>query len=315
MKPEFSIVIPVYNEDESLRELLAQIKKSFSYSRKAFEIIFVDDGSTDRTLEMLQEFEKNEKNVKVYSFRRNMGKSKAMVLGFQMATGKYIATLDADLQDDPKNIRSMHEKMVKGNFDLVTGWRKNRKDSPRKVLSSRIFNNLVSFLFGVKVHDLNSGLKLYTATLAKDLKLYGGMHRFVPVIAHEMGYKIAEKETAHHPRKYGVSKYKFSKIFTDIPDLLTIYFLTKYNNRPLHFFGKIGSIMLGVGMIVLAYLTILRLFGERIGGRPLLLFGVLLVLAGLQTVLAGLVADLVVNFNNKDSEKYPIKYESAPTKR
>ncbi len=308
MQKEFSIVVPVLNEEESLRELVVNIKDSFESLKKSYEIIFIDDGSTDRTLEILKILERSNRNIRVYSFRRNLGKSPALMLGFQKAKGKYIITLDADLQDDPKNIKVLYQRLTKNGYDIVTGWRKERKDKLIKKISSRLFNKIVSILFGLKVHDLNSGLKIYKSQAAKDLKIYGGMHRFIPVIAKELGYSVGEKETLHHPRKYGVSKYKASKIFTDIPDLITIYFLTKYTRRPLHFFGKIGSIIFAIGMIILAYLSYLHFIGERIGNRPLLLFGVLLVITGIQTIFTGLLADLTVNLNSEDHDEFPIKY-------
>lgn len=312
---DFSIIIPIYNEQESIRELIANIRRAFSGIKKTYEIIFVDDGSTDKTLSILKHAANENKDIKIYSFRKNLGKSPALMLGFAKATGKVIVTLDADLQDDPVNIKDLYQKLVKNGSDIVTGWRKNRQDSLFKKLSSKLFNSVVSVLFGLKVHDLNSGLKIYKSEVAKDLKIYGGMHRFIPVIANEMGYIVSEKEALHHPRKYGVSKYKFTKIFTDIPDLITIYFLTKYTRRPLHFFGKIGTVVLGIGVVILLYLSYLRLFlDERIGSRPLLLFGVLMVIAGVQTIFTGLLADLMVNLNSKDNNDFPVKYSSDSEK-
>lgn len=310
MQTDFSIVIPVFNEDESLRELVANIKGAFLNNKKSYEIIFIDDGSTDRSFEILRQFEYANKNIKVYSFRKNLGKSPALMLGFQKATGRFIVTLDADLQDDPTNIMSLYQRLTKSKLDLVTGWRKQRKDSSFKVVTSKIFNKTVSIMFGVKLHDLNSGLKLYRSETAKELRIYGGMHRFIPIIAADIGFSVGEKDILHHARKYGVSKYKFTKVFTDIPDLITIYFITKYNRRPLHFFGKIGGLLFSAGLVALLYLFYLRLAGERIGDRPLLLFGILLVLVGLQIALTGLVADLIVNKNDSDKDYYPMKYES-----
>ncbi|HVZ12107.1 MAG TPA: glycosyltransferase family 2 protein [Patescibacteria group bacterium] len=313
MQKDFSIVIPVLNEEESVRELVQKIKQSFARIKKTYEIIFVDDGSTDKTLEVLKLLKRDNREIKIYSFRKNLGKSPALMLGFEKASGKYIVTLDGDLQDDPVNITALHHALTKGNFDLVTGWRKDRKDGSIKRISSKIFNGLVSILFGTHLNDLNSGLKIYNAEAAKELKIYGGMHRFIPLILSEMGYKVSEYATVHHERKYGVSKYKFSKIFTDIPDLVTIYFITKYNRRPLHFFGKIGGVSFLIGLIMLGYLSILHFEGHRIGNRPLLIFGALFVLAGIQTIFTGLIADLVVNFQTKGAEEFPIKYSSEAT--
>ena len=308
---DFSIIVPVFNEEESLRELISNIKKVFGNTKKTYEVIFVDDGSTDKSLDILKRIASENKNVRALSFRKNSGKSQALTLGFQMTNGKYIATLDADLQDDPANIMPLFQKMTRGQYDLVTGWRKNRQDNLLKILSSRLFNRfVVPLLFGIKFNDLNSGLKVYKSEAAKSLRIYGGMHRFIPVIAAEIGFSVTEKEVLHHRRKYGESKYKSSKILTDLPDLLTIYFIMKYNRRPLHFFGKIGGIVFAIGLIILVYLSYLRLFlDQRIGDRPLLLLGILLVIAGIQTLFTGLLADLIVNTNSKEDE-FSIKYDS-----
>lgn len=306
----YSIIIPVFNEEESLKELLQTIKKSFSRIKKSYEIIFIDDGSFDSSLDILKRLEKDNKEIRVFSFRRNLGKSNALMMGFQQARGEFIVTMDADLQDDPSNIKALETKLIKGDFDMVTGWRKDRRDSPYKKITSHIFNNIVSHLFAIKIHDLNSGLKLYRQEVVKELHIYGGMHRFIPVIVNELGYRVAELETLHHPRKYGKSKYKATKVITNIPDLLTIYFLTKYTRRPLHFFGKIGTLLFILGIIALGYLSILHLMGQRIGTRPLLFFGMLLIIAGIQTVFTGLLADLFINERKNEPINFPLKYVS-----
>lgn len=306
----YSIVIPVLNEEESLRELVAKIKKVLSSYKKPYEIVFVDDGSTDRTLEILQILEKENREIRIFSFRRNLGKSYALMLGFREARGKIIVTMDADLQDDPKNIKELQARLIRGNYDIVTGWRRQRRDNLFKVFSSKLFNYIVSSLFGIKIHDLNSGLKMYKKDATKDLKLYGGMHRFIPIIASELGYRVGEQEVMHYPRKYGESKYKASKIITDIPDLITIYFLTKYTRRPLHFFGKIGTFIFFAGVLVLLYLSYLHFLGQSIGRRPLLFLGILLTTTGIQTIFTGLIADLIVNVNYTEHPDYPLKYES-----
>ena len=262
MKPEISVVIPILSEEESISELIARISEAFAKTRLSYEIIFIDDGSKDKTLELLKKYSRDNKNISVYSFRRNMGKAIALTYGFQKAKGDYIVTMDADLQDDPENIGKMHEVIVSNNYDLVSGWRKNRKDSTLKILNSKLFNRIIiPFMFNVKFNDMNSGLKIYKSDLAKELKIYGGMHRFIPVIASQMGYEVFEAEIVHHSRKYGFSKFKSTKVFTDIPDLLTMFFLVKYNNRPLHFFSKLGGLLLFSGGIILLYLIILKFFG------------------------------------------------------
>jgi glycosyltransferase involved in cell wall biosynthesis len=310
MSPKFSLVIPILNEEESIPELVSQIADVMRSLDESYEILFVDDGSTDKTLPILKELSAKNKHIRVDSFRRNLGKSPALTYGFQHAKGEFVLTLDADLQDDPANIPLLYQTLIEGDYDMVTGWRKNRRDPIRKVISSKFFNGLVSFMFSFKINDLNCGLKIYRAELAKELNLYGGRHRFIPVLANEMGSAVGEVPIVHHQRKYGVSKYKFTKILTDIPDLMTMYFLTKYTGRPLHFFWKVGVTMLTLGLIVLIYLSYLHFMGERIGNRPLLLFGVLIVIAGIQTVFTGLIGDLLVSLLSNQKENMPTKYES-----
>lgn len=310
MDVEFTIVIPLYNEKESIKELFENIQKSLRKVKKSYEIMFIDDGSNDGSLDLLKSLEGGRNHVRVYSFRRNLGKSYALMLGFKNAAGKYIITMDADLQDDPRNIQYMYDKLKRNGLDMISGWRRSRKDFYFKNVSSGVFNKLISVIFKLDIHDLNSGLKIYKSKTVKDLKLYGGLHRFIPLLVREMGYKVGEKEVTHMPRKYGQSKYKMTKVLTDIPDLVTVYFLTKYNRRPLHFFGKIGSVIFIIGFIILGYLSLLRFLGEKIGERPLLLFGILLVITGIQIVFTGMLADLIVNLNTKEDGQYPLKYST-----
>ena len=311
MKPEYSVVIPVLNEEESLPELISQIDTEFKKLKKNYEIIFIDDGSSDGTLALLKKFSKEKSGIKIFSFRRNLGKSTALSLGFQNSQGDFVITMDADLQDDPANFEKLIRAQKEDDYDLVSGWRRDRKDSLLKIVNSRFFNNIViPLLFKVSFKDMNSGLKLYKKDLAKEIKIYGGMHRFIPILAYEMGYKVHEEPIVHHTRKYGFSKYKSTKILTDIPDLITMFFLVKYTNRPLHFFSKLGGTLLLLGGVILFYLIILKLLGNAIGGRPLLTFGVLFVIAGLQTIFTGLLADLMVNFNQGNENDLPIKFRS-----
>jgi glycosyltransferase involved in cell wall biosynthesis len=304
---KYSLVIPVLNEEESLPELVKNIENALK--NETFEILFIDDGSTDKSKDIIKKFISQKKNIRLIAFRRNLGKSPALTLGFQKAKGEFVVMMDADLQDDPEEIKKLKEKLDEG-FDLVSGWRKERRDSLLKVINSKFFNSLMSNLFNVKVHDLNCGLKLMRNDVAKELFLYGGMHRFITIISKELGFKVAEAPIKHHPRKFGESKFKSTKILTDIPDLMTIYFLTKYTKRPLHFFMKLGVPLAFLGFGALFYLSILRLFGEPIGDRPLLIFGVLFVITGLQVMLTGLIADLVVNFNRKEISDFPISFDS-----
>lgn len=304
---KYSLVIPVLNEEESIPELIKKIDQSLKNT--AYEIIFIDDGSTDNSYELIKELSKKKDNIRLISFRRNLGKSPALTVGFQKAKGEFVVMMDADLQDDPAEIEKLQKKIDEG-YDLVSGWRKERRDSLLKVVSSKFFNSLMSWLFNVKVHDLNCGLKIMKNDVAKELFLYGGMHRFITIVSKELGFKVAEASILHHPRIYGKSKYKPTKILTDIPDLMTIYFLAKYTKRPLHFFMKLGAPIFLIGFIALFYLSIIWLFGQSIGNRPLLVFGVLFIVTGFQIMLTGLIADLIVNFNRKEISDYPIKFDS-----
>ena len=307
--PAFSIVIPVRNESESVDELVGAVEAAMGSLPGGHEMIFVDDGSTDDTLERLKRLARTHPRIRIFSFRRKLGKSPALECGFRRAVGDYVLTLDADLQDDPRDVQQMYEYLTREHVDMVSGWRRERRDSILKVISSKVFNLIaVRLLFGVSFKDMNSGLKLYRADVTRELPLYGGMHRFIPLIVREMGYRVAEVPVRHHQRKYGVSKYRATKILTEVPDLLTLFFLIKYTTRPLHFFGRIGSLLFAVGFAALMYLTVLWFRGIPIGTRPLLSFGVLLVLVGGQIVFTGLLADLIVNMNRK--QEFPLKYTS-----
>ena len=309
--PEFSIVVPVHNESDSVEELVPAIEKALAGTGASHELVFVDDGSTDDTLDKLKRLARSHRQIRIFSFRRNLGKSHALECGFRMAKGNYILTLDADLQDDPGELPRLFEQLQHLPADIVSGWRKERRDSALKILSSKVFNVIVvRMLFGASFNDMNSGLKLYRAAAARELQLYGGMHRFIPLIASEMGFRVAEVPVTHHTRKYGSSKYSSAKVLTELPDLLTLFFLVKYNRRPLHFFGKIGSALFALGSAFLIYLSLMWTRGHPIGTRPLLIFGVLLVLVGGQIVFTGLLADLIVNMSQDRRQKFPLQYAS-----
>ncbi len=305
-----SIVVPLFNEEESLKafydELIIELRKI----DKNYEIIFVDDGSTDGSLKILKGIEEKDKNVKVYSFRKNSGKAEALTLGFQKAKGDYIVTLDADLQDKPDEIGKLLREMEKNKWDLVCGWRKERKDSIGKVFSSKLFNSMASVLWGLKLHDYNCGLKLYTKDAAKSLTLYGGMHRFIPLLVHDQGFTVTEVAVEHDKRKFGKSKYGFSKLWKDLPDIFTMLFLSKYSKRPFHFFGVAGAFLIFLGVVILGYLTYLRILGETIGQRPLLFFGMLLVISGFQLFFTGFLADLIISTSSKQQKDIILKYSS-----
>jgi glycosyltransferase involved in cell wall biosynthesis len=310
--PALSIVIPVHNEVESLEELVASIDAAMSSMGSDYEIVFVDDGSADGSFQKLRSLAEDRPAIRLFSFRRNLGKSPALTCGFQQAAGSQIVTLDADLQDDPRNIPMMCQYLEQQGVDVVSGWRKSRRDPLLTVVSSKIFNLLIRTFFGVSFRDMNSGLKLYRGEAARSLSLYGGMHRFIPLILAEQGYRIAEVPVSHHERKYGASKYSWMKIFTASPDLLTTFFLVKYMGRPLHFFGRIGSALFAIGFAALCYLTYLWLHSIPIGSRPLLSLGVLLVVIGGQVVLTGLLADLILKIHYDARRDFPFRYASGP---
>jgi glycosyltransferase involved in cell wall biosynthesis len=310
---KLSFVIPVYNEEESLRELHSQISHELETSLKAYdaEIIFVDDGSRDGTKNILLDIERSDPRVRVLVFRRNLGKAAALNVGFSRVTGDLVVTMDGDLQDGPENIRLMLEELNKGN-DLVVGWKKKRHDPLGKTLPSKLFNKTVSHFSKLDLHDVNSGLKLMRTEVVGEMVLYGEMHRFVPVLASQRGFKVSEVAVAHHPRKYGSSKYGWERLFKGFLDFSTVMFLGRFGKRPLHLFGLLGAISMFAGIIFGSYLVVIHFMGGDIL-RPLLNLVLLLVIAGLQLFATGLIAEMIVS-RPLEKETPPISYEtkSAP---
>lgn len=293
---KLSCVIPAYNEAESLpflRQALTPVLMQFP----AWEVIVVNDGSTDSTAQLVTEWSQAEPRVRLAGSRRNQGKSSALMLGFAEVTGDIVVTLDADLQDDPQEIPDLVKKLEAGDVDMVGGWKKDRQDPMIKVLSSKVFNTLANRAMGTKFHDLNCGLKVYRTEVVQSLDLYGDMYRFIPLLATAQGWRAIELPVTHHPRQHGVSKYglRLNGIF----DLMSLLMVTKYRWRPLHFFGKWGAVFFGIGAAILAYLSVLHFQGQAIGERPLLIFGMLFVLAGLQLLFTGLLGDLILQQQRK----------------
>lgn len=305
-----SIIVPVYNEEESLVQFYSVLKNELKNINQKYEILFVDDGSTDKSLGIIKELIENNKSIRAFSFRRNQGKAEALTLGFQEAEGDLIVTLDADLQDKPSEIKKLLNKLQRYNLDLVSGWRKNRRDKSKMVLISKIFNTITGMLFGLNLHDYNCGLKVYTKDAAKSLYLYGGQHRFIPLLLHQNGFTVDEEVVEHEARRYGKSKYGFSKVWKDMPDMFSMLFIARYAKRPFHFFGPVGGLFGFIGFIILLYLTSIKfLTNQSIGGRPLLLFGVLLFLSGLQIFFTGFLAELITN-SQKKIFKPSLKYST-----
>lgn len=300
-----SIVIPIYNEEENIQILHEKLKEVLDSLEKEYEILFVDDGSTDRTLSILEEIQAKDKHVVVLSLRRNFGQTAAFAAGFDFARGDVIVTMDGDLQNDPADIPKLLE-LIKGN-DLVSGWRKKRKDPFfTRRLPSIAANWLISKVTGVKLHDYGCSLKAYRRDVIKNLKLYGEMHRFIPAVASWYGVRIAEVETVHYPRLRGKSKYGISRTIKVVLDLITVKFLQSFSTKPIQFFGPIGILSGLFGFLISLYLAIDKLFfGRDIGGRPLLLLGALLIIVGIQLIGMGLLGEMLVRVYH-ESQRKPI---------
>lgn len=288
-----SFVIPVLNEEESLSQLYSEILENIG--SHPYEIIFIDDGSTDGSFEIMKELAEKDENTRVVRFRRNFGKSAALQRGFDLAEGEIIFTLDADLQDNPAEIPNFIRKIEEG-WDLVSGWKKHRHDPLHKRLPSKLFNAVTASTFKLKLNDYNCGFKAYRKELAKELYLYGEMHRYIPVLAHSLGYKVSEIPVLHRAREYGKSKYGAERYLRGFFDLLTVKLITQYSRSPLYLFGRVGLYSTIIGFIISLYLAILKIFmGVPLSNRPLLFLGILLILGGLQFISMGLISELIVN--------------------
>jgi glycosyltransferase involved in cell wall biosynthesis len=305
MEQELSIIIPLYNEQDNLSELYQKLIKVLDSLNLSYEIIFVDDGSTDNSFNILKELYQRDPKVKVISFRKNFGKSAALAAGFDNTRGKIIITMDADLQDEPSEIPKLVEKIKEG-YDLVSGWKYPRRDPLSKIIPSKIFNIFVSLFSGIKLHDLNCGFKAYRAQVIKEIDIYGELHRFLPVIAFQKGFKVTEIKVAHNPRKYGKSKFGPVRFIHGVLDFLTVMLLTKYTERPAHFFGGWGILSFILGFGICLYLTILWFLGQRpIGNRPLLFLGILLIIISIQLISLGLLGEIFVSRDSK--KRYEVK--------
>lgn len=302
---KLSIIIPLLDEEESIKPLVSAIHKSLLNKRIQYEIIFVDDGSKDNSLKIIKELNTQNKNIKYLSFQKNYGKSAALQVGFKNATGQAIITMDADLQDDPAEILNLLKKLDEG-FDLVSGWKKKRQDPFIKKISSRFFNFITRILTGIKIHDFNCGLKAYRSDVVKNIKVYGELHRYVPVLARWQGYKITEIVVKHHPRRYGKTKFGISRFFKGFIDLITVLFATRYIKRPMHFFGFLGAFAFFIGIIVNGYLTYQWIIGIPLSNRPMLFLGILLIIVGVQFFSIGLLGEMLVH-NSMDEKEYLIK--------
>ena len=306
---ELSIVIPVHNEEKNVEELHEKLITVLSSLKKNHEIIFVDDGSTDNTFEVLRNLYNSQHDgvLKVIRFRRNFGKSAALSAGFKLADGNIIITMDGDLQDDPTEIPNFIEKRNE-DYDLIVGWKFNRKDPLSKKIPSKIFNKLTSTLSGLSLHDFDCGFKTYRKEVVKNLRIYGELHRYIPALVHWMGYRVGEIKVKHHPRRFGKTKYGASRLIKGFLDLITVTFLTRYIKRPLHLFGALGLLSSFVSFILGLYLLYVKYgLGLKIGDRPLLLLVILLVILGIQLISIGLLGEMIVSTTKQPKEGYNIK--------
>lgn len=293
-----SVVVPLLNEAESLLTLYQELTATLLRLGLPYELIFVDDGSTDASSRILRALHAEDDRVQVIQFRRNFGKSAALQAGFSAARGDAVVTLDADLQDVPDEIPRLLAEIERG-ADLVSGWKFPRNDPASKRLPSSVFNAVVRLFTGVHLHDFNCGLKAYRAEVIRELRLYGELHRYVPVLAHFRGFRVEEIQVSHRPRRFGRSKFGPGRFARGFFDLLTVLFLTQYNRRPLHFFGWFGLSTLGVGFAINAYLAVLWFMGKPIGTRPLLTLGVLLMIIGAQFVSFGLLGEMLASSSSQ----------------
>jgi glycosyltransferase involved in cell wall biosynthesis len=293
-----SVVVPVHDEERSVALLYDELRSALQPLDAPWEAIFVDDGSTDGTFSALTRLHDAETNVRVVRLRRNFGKAAALVAGFDQASGETVVTIDGDLQDDPSEIPRLLAKLDEG-FDLVTGWKTRRRDPISRRILSRIFNRVTSAFSGVRLHDMNCGLKAYRAEVVHGLRLYGELHRFIPVLAHYRGFRIAELPVNHRAREHGRSRYGVERYLRGFLDLLTVSFIGRYRHRPLHLFGGFGLLLGLGGSAILVYLTVLKTLGHAIGQRPLLMLGVLLVVIGMQFFSLGLISEMITSHHEE----------------
>ena len=301
-----SFVIPALNEQDSLQQLTAEIQDHCP--TQDHEIIYIDDGSTDESFKIMGELAAKDERIKVVRFRRNFGKAAALQKGFSVAGGEIVFTLDADLQDDPSEIPAFLAKLDEG-YDLVSGWKQKRKDPWHKRWPSKLYNWVTARTFGLKLKDYNCGFKAYRKSLVKELVLYGEMHRYIPVLAHSMGYKVGQIPVHHRARKFGKSKYGTERYLRGLFDLLTVRMVTHYSKSPLYLFGRWGLVSTLLGLVISGYLAALKIFwGVPLSNRPLLFLGILLILGGLQFASLGLISELIVNkFNARDKQNFSVK--------
>lgn len=303
---KISVVVPSFNEEDSLKELHSKTITVLEQLDQPFEIIFVDDGSTDGSAEVLQQLHQDDSRVKVIQFRKNYGKSAALSAGFAATNGNIVITMDADLQDDPTEIPNLLEKLNEG-YDLVSGWKKVRHDPFTKRVTSKIYNILTSLFGGIRLHDFNCGLKAYRSEVTKAIRVYGDQHRYIPVLAHSEGFRVTELPVKHHTRKYGRTKFGLNRFTHGAFDLITVTYLTRYRKRPLHLFGFLGMVSFVVGSVISLILSYQKIIlNQNLSNRPILFLGILLIIVGVQFFSIGLLGEMLSS-TSKDSDSYVVR--------
>ncbi len=298
MKAKISFIIPVKNEEKSILQLISEVKREVRKLKKTYEIILIDDGSTDKTYDVIKKIGKKDKTIRGIKLRGNWGKSVGLSIGFQAAVGEIIFTMDGDLQDNPTEIPHFLKKLDEG-YDLVSGWKKKRNDPIGKRLPSKVMNTLVRLLTGVRIHDMNCGFKVYKKDVVQNLNLHGDLYRFIPIIAQKQNFKVGEMVVTHRARKFGKSKYGLGRFLSGWLDLLTVFFLVRYLRRPGHFFGFIGIILLSIGSLIGLYMSYLVITtGSIQNHHPLLFFGVMLIILGVNLIMTGLLAEMLLHFSS-----------------
>jgi glycosyltransferase involved in cell wall biosynthesis len=304
---DLSVLIPVLDEAEAIDELATRVAAVVEGLGLSFEIVFVDDGSKDPTAERVRAAHLRDSRVKMVRLRRNFGKAAALSAGFDHCRGRVVITMDGDLQDDPDEIPRLLETLEARDLDLVSGWKRARRDPVSKRYPSRLYNWVTRQLARVDLHDFNCGFKAYRRDVLEQVSIYGELHRYIPVLASRRGFKVGEIEVRHHPRRYGKSKYGWDRLYKGLLDLITVLFITRYTRRPLHLFGVFGLLSLAVGFVVNLSLAIQWFRGEALSNRPLLLFGVLLMVLGFQILTTGLLAEMITLKNFRRTDSYSIK--------
>ncbi len=315
---DLSIVIPLLNEAESLPELKTWIEKVMREHDFSYEIIFVDDGSTDESWNIIREFSHQSPLVKGVRFQRNYGKSAALQKAFEITRGDIVVTMDADLQDNPDEIPAMVDMIVHQGYDLVSGWKKKRYDPISKTIPTKLYNAVLRKMSGIKLNDFNCGLKAYRKEVVKSIEVYGEMHRYLPVIAKWGGFRnIGEKVVSHQARKYGHSKFGVSRFINGPLDLMSIMLVGKFARRPMHFFGSVGTLMFSIGFLILAYLSASKIWWDKTGinERPLFYFGILALIVGSQLFLTGFLAELVVRNSTTRNQYHISETTGIPEKK